>query len=48
METKFLSTSIDLYLIKDYRYKNIIELLIFCSFLGARKEPKEHALKKNY
>jgi hypothetical protein len=47
MATKYLSTSANFYLIKDYRYNNVFQLLISRSFLSVRKEPKEHALKKN-
>jgi hypothetical protein len=45
MATKFLSTSINLYLIRITGI-NIIQLFSR-SFLSVRKEPKEHALKKN-
>jgi hypothetical protein len=47
MATKFLTASVNLYLIRDYRYNNIFQLLSSRSFLVARKEPKGHALKKN-
>jgi hypothetical protein len=47
MEAKFLSASLNLYLIKEYSSNNHSQILVFRTFLGARKVPKEHALKKN-